>query len=152
MVFERMEIVMKKMLVVLLILALSLPVTAFATDIDPIVGQWYFAFDSVASPEFAANFAPYEKVIGIYLFQENGTVMCLELDILDGAGTPTYLAQGKWEKDGDQYHCSIIGFGEGAATIEDDSLLLGIESASGVFIRFRKLIPFNPYKDYVYRY
>ncbi len=142
---------MKRLLVILLALAMLLPITAFAADTDPIVGQWYFAFDSIATPEFAANFAPYEKVIGIYLFLENGTVMCLELDVQDGAGTPTYLAQGKWEKDGDQYHCNIMGFGEGAAIIEDDSLLMQAENAGGIYIRFRKLIPFNPYKDYVYK-
>ena len=142
---------MKRLLIILLALALVLPVSAFAADTDPIVGQWYFAFDSVATPEFAYNFAPYDKVIGIYLFLESGTVMCLELDLQNETGTPTYVAQGKWEKVDDQYNYSIMGFGEGTAILEEDTLLLGLQNANGICVRLRRLIPFNPYKDYVYK-
>ena len=141
---------MIKLLAVLLIFALLLPALALADDLDPIVGHWYFLYDSNVSPELAPNFGDYDFIILVYSFLADGTILQAEIDVKDKSGTPFSSAAGKWEKDGYNYSFSIIGFGSGKAFIENDCLLLETQTPN-IYLRVRKLAPFDAYSDYVIR-
>ena len=138
---------MKKLLAIILLVAVLLPVIALA-DPDPIVGCWYIHYDKSVTPELAVNFQDYDRIIAVYCFFEDGTIACLECDVIAGNSTPTYGGAGKWEKNGTEYSYSILGFGSGRCFIREGSLYLGL-SNNAVYLMVRKLEPMNPYKDYV---
>ena len=141
---------MKKLLAMILILALLLPAAALSGNSDPIVGAWYMFYSKNETPEMAATFGACEIMTAVYDFWENGTITLSETDVLDGASTPAYMAAGKWEKDGDTYQYSILGVGSGKCLIEGDSLLLGLND-NVVYMKLHRMIPFDPYNDYDYK-
>ncbi len=145
---------MKKLIALILILAMLLPAASVAEDRDPIVRCWYMLYDAEITPEMAANFPGYDKMISIYDFLENGTITLYEFDIRDGQATPISAAAGKWSKTNGAYSYSIIGLGEGDAYVKDGDLFLGIPSAiasANIHMRLRGLEYYDPYSDYVYR-
>ena len=139
---------MKKLLALVLILALLLPAAALAED--PIVGHWYMLFDKEAAPEFASTFGNSDFVIMVLSFLSDGTVFQSESDVIDKTGTATANPAGKWEKKGSKYEYSVLVLGSGAAMIEDGYLILQIQE-SDIYLRLRKLEPTDFYKDYVFR-
>jgi len=140
---------MKKLITIILVLALLLPAAALA-DQDPIVGYWYLYLDGKAYPELMKNIGDYDSIVDLYYFAEDGTVMTLENVLKNGSATPTYTSQGKWEKSLFAYSFSIIGLGDGKISIKDDSLELTLPNNNGLKMRLRKIVQFNPYKDYFY--
>ena len=133
----------------LLFVLIFFPVVSFCDGLDPIVGCWYMYYDKVFTPEMESAFPGVDKTICVYVFSENGTINLTGAQVVGAEGTPEYSVGGKWEKSGGSYLVSIIGYGECKSIIENDSLLLEIESAPGYYMALRKMYPFNPYKDYV---
>lgn len=141
---------MKKLLAIILILAMLLPSAVLAADPDQIVGYWYFYLDGNKYPELMKNLGDYDSLIDMYYFAEDGTVMVLENAMKDTSGTPKFTSQGKWEKILFGYNFSIIGLGDGKVTVKDDSMELTLPNYNGLKMRLRKIIQFDPYSDYFY--
>ena len=140
---------MKKLLCILLIAVLLLPSAVLADDPDPIVGCWYMFYDKNVAPELEPSYPGLDLYYSIYYFHESGVVYCGGVQISDTAGTPEYSSCGKWKKTDYQYEIGIIGLGEGKAFIENNELYSEIPGANGYYMRLHKLIPFNPYQDFV---
>lgn len=140
---------MKKLITVILVLALLLPAAALGSDPDPIVGYWYMFIDLKAYPELSAAYGDYDHLISLYYFDESGVIYLLENDVKAGSASPVFTGGGKWEKAQDGYNVSIIGLGETTLSISDDIALLNVTKYS-VSAKLRKIITFNPYTDYVY--
>ena len=136
---------MKKLVTVLLILALLLPAAALA---DEIVNSWYIVYSKEAVPEMASAFQDYDLIVAVYSFMPDGSVMQSENDIKGGTANPHCGPVGKWEANGSEYTYSILGLGSGRAFIKDG--LLHLELQGGIKMVFRKMELFNPYTDYVY--
>lgn len=136
---------MKKIICVLLVLLL-LPIIAFADD--EIVGSWYWYFDKNCYPELASNYEDSDFIMCIYTFWADGTVSLTDNVVKDKVGDPSFGASGKWEKDDSVYNVSLVGLGVGNCFIENDYLYILMESPDKYAI-FRRMIPFNPYTDYV---
>ena len=141
---------MKKLITIILILALLLPAAAPAEDQEPIVGCWYVYYSKAVTPELATSYQNYDRVIAVYIFNADGTITCLEHDYKEG-GTdlPMYNSAGKWGHEGNDYKYSIIGLGEGKAFVKDGFIYLGIQN-NMFYLKLRWLYPFNPYQDYDY--
>ena len=141
---------MKKLLCVLLIVALLIPAAVLADDPDPIVGCWYMYYDKLFCPEMESSFPGVDKTICVYIFSESGINNITGARVIGSTGTPEYSAGGKWKKTADGYEISLIGYGENTPSfIQDDYLCLAIQGLSGYYMRFRKMYPFNPYQDYI---
>ena len=140
---------MKKLLCILLIVALFLPSAVLADETDPIVGCWYFFYDMAVTPEMQSAFPEYDKLIGIYWFSESGIIYGLGLQIVGTDGTPDYSSVGKWTKSGDSYIIGLIGTPECSGILEGDSLFYEANGYPGCYMRLNKMYPLNPYKDLV---
>lgn len=137
---------MKKLISVILILALILPAFALASGADPIVGCWYIFIDLTMYPELVSTFGDYDQMLSLYYFDGSGLIYGLENDVKDGAATPIFSGAGKWEKTLFGYNVSIIGFGDVTITVDGDIAMLKANSNGAM--KLRRLIPFNPYADY----
>ena len=138
---------MKKLFCLLLVL-LFIPCAAFASD--SIVASWYMLYDKSTCPELAANFQNMDLIVAVYSFLEDGSIMLSENDIKDKNGTPLSSGVGKWERGLLNYTYNIIGFGSGSCFIENDLLYLQLNS-SNLYLTLHKMIPLDPYRDYVNR-
>ena len=139
---------MKRLLTIILILVLILPATTIAEK-DPVVGSWYLLFDKSEYPEMASTFGDADVAFSIYWFTENGTIMSTELSVIGDNGTANYVTAGRWVKEDSGYKYSIIGFGEDKAVVEGDNMFLSIPDTEGLYMMMRRMVPFNPYKDYI---
>ena len=139
---------MKKLLVLILALVLLCP-SAIAADVDPVVGYWYMYVDGKQYPEYMANIGNYDSVADLYYFSESGTVSLLENAIVSASATPTFKNCGKWKKNMFSYKYSIFGFGDGSFSLDGDLMKLQF-STPPITLLLRRLVPFNPYKDFVY--
>jgi hypothetical protein len=137
---------MKKLLAVILILALLLPAFVLA-ETDPIVGYWYMYIDMKAYPELVTMFGDYDHILSMFYFDESGFIYQLENDVKDRKSTPYFTSGGKWEKSAAGYNVSIIGIGETTMIVDGDTALLKNKYAS-IYLKVRKLVPFNPYTDF----
>ena len=140
---------MKRFFAFVLVL-LFLPLFALADEPDPIVGTWYMYFDVTFTPEMASSMSGYDRIISVYTFLSDQSVVCVEHNSKDNTGEPAFGSVGKWEKSGNEYNYSLIGLGEGKAYIKDERLYLGMYENT-VYFGLHKLIPINPYKDYIYK-
>ena len=140
---------MKKLVAVILLLALIVPAAALA-DRDPIVGSYYSVFDYTLYPEMATSSGGFDIMLMILTFYEDGTIMSTENDIVGKTGTQHFGALGKWEKTDTGYNISLIGLGEGEIIIEENSILVPIQTMG--HLRMYKMMILNPYKDYVLNY
>lgn len=116
---------------------------------DPIIGAWYMFYDKAVTPEMATSFGDYERIIAIYTFLDDGSIATLEQDVLNGSGEPQYVSAGKWEKNGQNYKYSIIGFGSGILRVYYDYILLQINEST-YYMKLHKLMPMDPYHDYIF--
>ena len=145
---------MKKLITLILALALLLPSAAsLADDPDPIVGCWYMYYDKKFAPELSFAMGDTDKEVSVYLFSEDGLIYLLDGVVAGNQCTPTWTSAGKWGKKESGYTFSIIGMSSGELLLEDDSIW--VEAASNhvakAYMRFRKLFPFDPYNDYKYQ-
>ena len=139
---------MKRFLCLLFVLVLF-PVVSFGDDPDPIVGCWYMYYDKAFTPEMESAFPGVDKMICVYVFSENGTINLTGTQVIGADGTPEYSVGGKWEKSGSSYMVSLIGYGKCKTLVDNDCLMLEIESAPGYYMVLKKMYPFDPYNDYV---
>ena len=138
---------MKKFLCLILIAALLIPVAAFADD--SIVGTWYMLYDKNKVPEMASNFQNCDLVIATYSFLPDGSVYLAEHDVTDNNSVPLSAVAGKWEAAAFDYSYSVIGLGSGKAIVDKDEIFLEINSASHLYLKLRRMLPYDPYSDYV---
>lgn len=141
---------MRKLITMILILALALPALTLAEEPDPIVGCWYTFIDNSRYPELMKNYGDYDYVLSAYLFAEDGKIYLLENDVKDGAATPVFYCCGAWDKAQDirKYNYKIMGIGEGTIRLEEGGdmyLIMGDLS-----LHFRMMFPFSPYRDMSY--
>ena len=109
---------MKRLITIILILALIIPAAAIADDRDPIVRAWYMYYNKFDAPEMESAFKGMDQQSGIYFFYEDGVIYISSIAISGKEGTPGYVSCGKWEKVNDKYIVSIVGIGQGDAIIE----------------------------------
>ena len=143
---------MKKLITLILILALALPAVAMADDVDPIVGGWYLFYDNTKYPEMSSNFGNYDYVFSVYFFSQDGTVYLLESDIKDGTSTPVFMSAGSWKKTEGlrRYAYKLIGFGEGIIQLKESGEMYLSAQDQSVYLHMRWVSPFNPYQDFVF--
>ena len=137
-----------KKLICLLFVLLLLPCAAFASE--SIVASWYMLYDKSACPEIASNFQNMDLIVSAYSFLDDGSIMLSENDIKDKSGTFVSSIVGKWERGFIGYTYNIIGFGSGKCFVEDDLLYLQLNDTN-IYLTFRRMIPLDPYRDYVSR-
>lgn len=138
---------MKKFLCLILIVALLIPVVAFADD--PIVGTWYMLYDKNKVPEMASNFQNCDLIISTYSFLSDGSIYLAEHDVTDKNSVPMSAVAGKWEKQTFDYTYNVIGLGSGKAIVDKDEIYLEINSTSHLYLKLRRMLPYDPYSDYV---
>lgn len=139
---------MKKLLCVLLIVALFLPSAVLADETDPIVGVWYICIDSA---DLASDLREqgYSYGVMLFFFTEKGEIISADVEFNGSSGAvtePTYI--GKWEKKGKEYQTSIISAGVDRAWFEDDLLYVSFNKVQ--YHGFRKLTPIDLYYN-IYR-
>lgn len=137
---------MKKLFVVFLalLLLLSFSVVSYA---DSCIGYWYMYVDGSQYPEFMANYGNFDSVLSLYYFSESGKIFLLENDMLNESATPSFVCCGKWEKDDSSYKYSLFGIGEG--TFSAIATLMKLDSPNSYSMILRRVVPFDPYKDYI---
>jgi len=137
---------MKKLITIILILALILPAAALAADHSP-VGVWYMCYSKAATPEFASNFGEEnDYALEILFLTEDGTVLKLVHDVAGKTGNPSFGAAGKWEKTSDGFTFAIAGFGSGKMKVEENNIYLQISEHN--YLKLRKMYFYDPYKDF----
>lgn len=138
---------MKRLLTIVLILAILLPAAALAED--PIVGVWYMHIDLNKYPEMKTTFGQYDSLTDLYFFNADGTITVIEGIITDGACTPVFSSAGKWEKSLFDYNVNIIGIGDTTMSISGNEAKLMVQNGNiKIYMKFRRLIDFDPYNDY----
>jgi hypothetical protein len=142
---------MKKILSLILILALIIPVFATAAERDPIIGCWYLYFDKESVPEMAGAFDNSDLVLTMFICGSDGIIHFCAFREKDGTGETEYSVGGKWEISGSKYQVSIIGIGSGESYIEDDYLYINVSDSPKYYMRLRKLYLFDPYSDYIFK-
>lgn len=137
---------MKKLITIILILALALPAAALAEEMDPIVGNWYVLLEIPGTP-FETVVPDYTQMIVILTFAEDGQIVYAEMDY---KGTTVEMKQprvwGKWEKKDGQYSVSLISVGTDEAFFHDDLLYVAAFS-KGLYYGFRRLEPEDIYNE-----
>lgn len=144
---------MKKLLAVILAIAMILPAAALAEEKDPIIGAWYVSIDMNEYPEMKSYYGNADSVMFIYFFSEDNLIREAAIYITNGEGTQQFNTLGRWEKAEPDYLVSLLGVGENTAYIdEDDCLIIGIGNANAfdIYMRLYHIIGFDMYKDYIY--
>lgn len=136
---------MKKLIAVIMTLAMLLPAAALAEDV---IGSWYMLYDKTVVPEMASSFNNCDLIVATYSFMPDGTIILTENDITSGESDPHCGPTGKWEANGTEYTYSIMGLGTGKAYVKDGMIYL--ELKNNIFLKLRQMEPFNPYADYEY--
>jgi len=140
---------MKKILSLILAVLLLIPAAAPAEDPDPIVGLWYVLGDKYIYPELMDGIGDYDTYLSVYYFNSDGTVSLLDSAVKDGKGTPEFTTAGKWFFKDNQYSYRIIGIGEGTMKYDQEKDLLKVYAeGTNMYMSVRRIVPFNPYKDY----
>ena len=141
---------MKKLITLILILALFLPAAALAADPDPIVGGWYVSFDYRDSPYKDPSIEGKDYMFYILFFQDDGLISGVSGEHLTESGlTANAAGLGKWSNENGVYTASIIGLGSINPVFDGDRLL--VEMASSVYYSMRRLEIGSWYTDLVIR-
>ena len=125
---------MKRLLAVVLILALALPALALA-DQDYIVGSWYVCSGFMDSPDEyleidTIHFTPDGNIIGNrYTLTTSGITSCKDYSII-----------GLWTKENDRYY---INMGSGPEEIVLESNTMFFPSSKSYKLRYIKMRPIN---------
>jgi len=111
---------MKKLITIILIMALALPALALAEP-DPIVGAWYMLIDYSRYPFPEMQGKNY--MIYVLIFEESGIISGISGESAQGDGlTASGSTLGAWVKNGDSYTVSMIGIGNNKAEFHGDRL------------------------------
>lgn len=137
---------MKRLIVVILILMLTLPAVVSADEQDPIIGCWYICIDANDAPQNLID-EGYIYSSMIFVFTPGGQILYQNIDFKESSGTSsdvTYI--GKWNKKDNDYIVSIISVGENKALLSDNILAACIFN-SKQYIVLRKMTSLNMYND-----
>ena len=138
--------IMKRLITIILILALTLPAAAVAEEQDQIVGTWYMYCNVPGSP-MESSYPDLDSSLILFTFEKSGNVFYIELDYKGTIVTPNdRVIAGKWEKDGSNYKVSIIAGGVSDAFIKDGMLHAAVFN-SELYMVLRKLEPFDFYNE-----
>ena len=135
---------MKKLITVILILALAVPIAASADDQDPIIGCWYMCIDAKDSSQDVID-EGYLYEPTIFLFTPGGQILFQRTEFKESSGTVTDVTYiGKWSKKDDKYFVSIISVGENEALLYDNVLAACVLNPKQ-YILLQRMIPFDVY-------
>lgn len=139
---------MKKLITVILILALAVPIAASAEDQDPIIGCWYMCLDAKdMSQDYIDEGYLYELLI--LVFTPGGQILCQKSEFKESSGTVSDINYvGKWNKNDNEYIISIISVGENVAILKDNILAACIFN-SNQYVLLQKMHQFDVY-NYIY--
>lgn len=138
---------MKKLLCVLLIIALLVPVMAFADD--PIVGAWYVMFDYKDYPQ-SAETAGKNCMLYMLFFDQSGVISGLSAEYADTGWTASASVVGTWSNSDGTYTVNLIGIGSFPAEFSNDRLLVKI--AENAWYSMRSMEWSNWYTDIILRF
>ena len=133
---------MKKLIAVLLILAVLIPVTAIA-ERDPIVGTWYIYSGIVDDSELREQ-AYFE--LSLFHFTEDGNIFSSTYDVSDKGITTVkdYKVIGLWTVKDGKYFVNIWMTGAKEVEIEANSIFIPVND---YYIRIKKLDEVNYVTD-----
>jgi len=132
---------MKKLITVVLILALFLPAAALADDTDPIVGAWYVYSGIVEDSQVY-----YE--IYVFFFTDDGNVLSSKYDVSKEGKTDAkdYSVIGLWTKESGKYFVNIGFSGAQEIEIHNNSMFFPVHDSYK--IRIYKMISVNYAMDF----
>ena len=138
--------IMKRLITIILILAMIMPAAVCAEEQDPIIGTWYINFRIKGSP-MESDLSEFDTSIMLITFSETSSIYLIELDYSGSKLTNNGLNTiGKWEKTGTGYELSIISVGISNAVIQDGMLNAAIYN-TGIYMKYRRLEEFNFYTE-----
>ena len=140
---------MKKLLTVVLILAMLMPAAAPAEERDPIVGCWYMYIDGDLYPDLAASFGGCDTYLQFYYFLEDGTIKGYDNTSSGGTMTQNYVLYGTWQKADNGYSINIPTVGTGYVYIDRDLIIFPLIYVQDTYQVMRRAIPFDPNSDIV---
>ena len=138
---------MKKLLIVILAMALLLPAVTLA-DPDPIVGAWYVFYDANVHSEVRTWINGCDSSLFIFYFDESGDIYqnTISRTYLNFAPASTQI--GKWAAGTDgHYVISIVGRGETFDAYFDNEDMIAQLGGDQTYFRIRKIVVLNPYVD-----
>lgn len=139
---------MKKLITIILVLAVILPAAAVA-DQDPILGAWYIMLDYSQYP--APETAGKNYMFYIMIFEESGIITGVSGESAQGTGlTVSGGTIGSWVNNGSNYTINMIGIGSNAGEFSGDRLL--VQMTANVWYSMQRMNMGDWYKDMVIRY
>lgn len=140
---------MKKLLSLLLVLALLLPAASALCDDDPIVGAWYVMFDYKTYPD-QSSVVGKDRMIYILFFEPDGTIIGMTMDKpVTGDADLQYDVLGTWTNSSGSYSLSIIGMGTSGAQFSGDRL--EVQMMSNVWYSMQRMNMSDWYTDLIVR-
>jgi len=140
---------MKKLITIILAMALILPTAAPAEDKDPIIGAWYIMLDYRDIPETPES-AGKNYMIYIMIFDDSGSITGITAEDIQNSGMVAQgAAIGTWSKTDDGYTVNMIGVGSNRAEFSDDRLL--VQMVQNVWYSMQRLNMGSWYNEIVIR-
>lgn len=141
---------MKKLLCLILALAVLIPAAALAADPDPIVGAWYLTLDYRETSSDDPIIAGKKYMVYILIFDESGTVYNMVAESNKNLGFyGSCSTAGAWVQSGGTYVVSLSNIGTCSPTIEDGRLI--IRMTENVWYSMRRLEPGSWTDDLIVR-
>lgn len=131
---------MKKLLCILLIVALFLPSAVLADETDPIVGCWYVYSGFVDNSDIYFEFHT-------FVFTFDGNVFSTKYDISEDGTTSAkdYHVIGLWTKEDGKYYINIGLEGAEELIVDNDTIFFPVTDS--MKLRIRKMTPLNSVLD-----
>ena len=143
---------MKKLIAIIMIIALLLPATVLADNPDPIVGAWYIMLNYNDMPyEDKSGSEGKNYMIYVMIFEDTGAISGISGESLQGigfygSGTPI----GTWVNAGGKYTASVTGIGVINPAIEGDRLI--VQMTTNVYYSMRRIEMGSWEDDLIIRY
>ena len=138
---------MKKLIAIILILALLLPAAALAAD--PIEGAWYIMLDYDDGPQTAET-ADKDYMFYIMIFEPSGTISGVSCEASKTTGLfANGSAVGTWSNNGGKYTVNVVGIGSNTAEFSGDRLL--VQMTENVWYSMQKMNMGGWYTDLMFR-
>ena len=118
-------------------------------ETDPAVGIWYLMFDFQEYPELKDFSEGNDITFSAIFFLENGDIVEIDTPIAGNVIGESVKTNGHWEKTNDGYQMRLLGFGECTFNVDRDEMIINIPDTA-YSMKFRRIVTFNPYKDYIY--
>ena len=138
---------MKRLITIILILAMLLPAAALA-DPDPIVGAWYVMLDYRQSP--TPDYTGKTYMLYIMIFEEDGAISCISGEHLATGLYASGSTIGSWKNESGKYSVRVIGIEPGYAEFSEDRLL--VQMTTNVWYSMQRMNMGDWDKELVIRY